>query len=170
MKQMALIGLWLFGCSAAGGGPGHVVPPLVLSPAGIDPQLVVSHAQRWGSATGLTIEVGDGGAPVAFGPMLYERNAGETAVKWRSGAPSEILWIHIDERRDHDHSLVSHILLHEMGHAVCEHGINRQAENRCHSKDRGLMHESADSVSCIDAASLATVCSHRGCHVFVPEC
>jgi|SRR5690606_1995987 len=169
MKQIALICLGLFGCSAAGEGPSVVIPPLTLSPEGIDYALVQDAAERWEQATGLPLLVQAGGAPVRYAPMSYDKNSGETAVHWRSDGPTEILWVHIDERRAHNQSLVGHILLHETGHAVCEHGILGQTEDNCHSGS-GLLHRTVVGEPCIDAASLATVCGYRDCQTFSPEC
>lgn len=163
MKQIVLIGLCLFGCSAAGDGPGAVIPPLTLSPQGVDYTLVQGIAERWEAATGLPVLVQDGGTPVRRAPMITRGNCGETGVS--ISKPHRVEWVHVDNDAECLHESV---LLHEVGHAVCEHGLLSDVDDRCHSP-AGIMRSSIQG-RCIDEVSLSSICSYQDCKTFMPEC
>lgn len=156
------------GCSAAGEGPLDVAPPLTLTPAGVDAEIVERVAARWEAATGLPIVVGDDGVPVRRAPMVAGAdNCGETGVRWTT--PSRIAWVHLSDSPDPRCPSAEATLMHEVGHAVCERQLMGAPADKCHT-DRGLMSGHGLNTWCIDAESLANVCSYQDCTLFRPEC
>lgn len=151
--------------------------PLVLSPSEDALELTEEWAGRWSAATGIPIEVREGGAPVVVwndvwkvpgphGPELSEHEE-PGAVKLCGGNMFDnrglrTLLIAIDRTPAKNCNPWKYTVGHEIGHAV--------GDATGHS-DGGLMGTELDFgiVYRIDAGSLAFVCESAPCTLFAPE-
>jgi hypothetical protein len=141
-----------------------VVGPLTLSPEGDIPQdKLEEFANRWAIASGTEVVVAAGGSPVRFVNTLDSCGNTYRDLHGRVAGIDILVPGNPHCRPDHD-------LLHELGHAVCDHGVIGDRASMCHTLgEASLMFASDNGVMHIDEESLVEVCSHRDCGAFNPE-
>ena len=149
---------------------------LVLTPTDDLRELVEQAAPQWSQPTGIDIRIGAGGiavetaeetfgpdgkpvcgiTPVRRGKYTHDFQAIERVVIATKPPPGCPGW------------KTGRAVLHELGHVVCEWGVDELPENHCHSVT-GLMAQKANDTKTIDAESLETVCRYAACARFEPE-
>jgi hypothetical protein len=162
----ALLALVLLACGAP---VDH--GPIILSPTPETRELVEHAASEWIASTGIPVLIGAGGIPVSTSSdevvdMHGVSVCGFTEVT-RMKQSHEFVRI--------ERVLIAtrpppgcpgwqtgHTVLHELGHVVCNHGVDELTANDCHSPE-GLMATHANGTDTIDAVSLDVVCSYAPC-------
>jgi hypothetical protein len=144
--------------------------PIVLSPDADTLQLVEQAALQWTAATGIPVLIGEGGIPVSTAEQVVDMHGVSVC-----GFTEVTRMKHSQEFVRIDRVLIAtrpppgcpgwqtgYTVLHELGHVVCNHGVDELTANDCHSAE-GLMAEHANDTDTIDAASLDVVCSYAPC-------
>jgi hypothetical protein len=150
--------------------------PIALSPSDDTRELVERAASEWTQATGIDILIGAGGIPVTAAEEALDEDGnpacGITPVRRgkrsREFRAIERVVIAMRPPAGCPRWQTGRTMLHEIGHVVCEFGVDGDPENGCHS-ETGLMATKANETQGIDGASLEVVCAHATCTRFEPQ-
>lgn len=153
---------------ACGASDSDTVAPatLVLTPTTASVELVRAAAERWTAATGVVIEIGEGGVPVSFEDNTFSPRGQNCAVT-ESTAAGTVLSVKVDATPPAGKCREAlDTLTHEIGHALCHH-YDAQAWEGCHTES-GLM-KSGGTSRLIDEPTLSRMCESVPCATFQPE-
>lgn len=172
-KPLAIFAL-LFACSPVG-DPDVEVAPLSLTPSTEAWALAERSAGLWYEASGIEIPFSTNGIPVELQDQVFDRGeeicGGTTVTRGReSGKFFSIDLIAIAVKPSVGCRSNIGVMTHELGHVLCEYGIDEEAPNGCHLKERALMGSGngSEEVTRPDELSLELVCSRANCSVFRP--